>query len=81
MSNMQRRNRSSQEHRQRLGQAFEKENEDYLLVADTLGVNRSTARETVVRFFRGRIHELPRGGGNDSRVDDEIKACLKFFTN
>ncbi|CAB4027173.1 Hypothetical predicted protein, partial [Paramuricea clavata] len=37
-----RRNRISQEHRQRIVQAFENEDEDYLLVADTLGVNRST---------------------------------------
>ena len=49
---MQRRNRISQEHRQRIAQAFEEENEDYLLVADTLGVDRTTAREIVARFIR-----------------------------
>ena len=37
-----RHNRISQEHRQRIVQAFENEDEDYLLVADTLGVNWST---------------------------------------
>ena len=38
-------------------QAYENENEDCLLVADILGVNRSTARGIVARFIReGRIH-------------------------
>jgi Holliday junction resolvasome RuvABC DNA-binding subunit len=43
-----RRNRIAQEHRQIIVQAFENEDEDYLLVADTLGVNRSTARGIVL---------------------------------
>ena len=47
------RNRIPQEQRQRIVQAFENEDEDYLNVADTLGVNRSTAREIVARFIRG----------------------------
>ena len=38
------RNRIALEHRERMIRAFEDDNEDYLLVADTLGVNRSTAR-------------------------------------
>ena len=79
---MQRRNRISQEHRQRIAQAFEEENEDYLLVADTLGVDRSTAREIVARFIReGRKHELPGGERNNIRVDDEMKACREDILN
>lgn len=48
-----RRNRIPQEHRQRIVQSFENE-EDYLHVTDTLGVNRSTARGTVARYIRER---------------------------
>ena len=39
-----RRSRITQEQKQRIVQAYENEEEDYLPVADTLGVNRSTAR-------------------------------------
>ena len=53
---MPRRNRIPIEHRERIVRAFEDEAEDYLLVADTLGVNRSTARGIVARYIReGRI--------------------------
>ena len=77
-----RRNRISHDHRQRIVQAFEHENEDYLLVADTLGVNRSTARGIVARFIReGRIHELARGGRNNIRVDEEMQDCLEQIIN
>lgn len=38
-----RRNRIPNEHRERIVRAFEDPREDYLLVADMLGVNRSTA--------------------------------------
>ena len=43
---MPRRNRIILEQRERITciQAFENTNEDYLMVADTIGVNRSTAR-------------------------------------
>ena len=51
------------EHRERIVRAFEDEAEDYLLVADTLGVNRSTARGIAARYIRKRrIRERPRGG-------------------
>ena len=38
---------------------FEDEKEDYLVVTDTLGVNRSTARGIVARYTEraGRDHE------------------------
>ena len=69
---MPRRNRIPLEHRERIVRAFEDEQEDYLLVSDTLGVNRSTARGIVARYItEGRIQERPRGGRNNVRVDDE----------
>ena len=47
-------------------------------MADTLGVNRSTARGIVARYIRqGRIHERPLGGGNSVQVDDEMRGCIE----
>ena len=77
-----RRNRIPLEHREHIVRAFEDEDEDYLMVADTLVVNRSTARGIVVRHIReGRIHERPRGGRNHVRVDDEMRDCLGEIIN
>ena len=77
-----RRNRIPLEHRKRIVRAFEDEDEDYLMVANTLGVNRSTARGIVARYIReGRIHERPRGGRNHGRVDDEMRDCLEEIIN
>ena len=79
---MPRRNRISIEHREQIVRAFEDEAEDYLLVADTLGVNRSTARGIVARYIReGRIRERPRGGRNNVLVDDEMRQCLEDIIN
>ena len=79
---MPRRNRIPLEHRERIVRAFEDEEEDYLLVADMLGVNRSTARGIVARYIReGRIQERPRGGRNNVRVDDEMRDCLEQIIN
>ena len=77
---MPRRNRIPFEHRERLVRAFEDVNEDYLIVADTLGINRSTARSIVSRYVReGRIAERPRGGPNHVRVVNEMRdASMKF---
>ena len=70
------------EQRERIIRAFEDTNEDYLMVADTIGVNRSTARSIVARYIReGRIAERPRGGANNVRVDNEIKDCLNDILN
>ena len=72
------RNRMLLEQRQRIIQAFEDVSEDYLTVAATIGVNRSTARTIVARYLRGgRIAERPRGGANHVRVDDEMRNGLK----
>ena len=79
---MPRRNRIPLEHRERIVRAFEDEQEDYLLVADTLGVNRSTARGIVARYItEGRIQERPRGGRNNVRVDDEMRDSLEQIIN
>ena len=76
------RNKIALEHRERLIKAFEDDNEDYLLVADTLGVNRSTARGIVARYIReGRIAETPRGGRNHVRVDAAMRDCLNDILN
>ena len=79
---MPRRNRIPLKHRERIVRAFDDEEEDYLLVVDTLGVNRSTARGIVARYIReGRIREGPRGGRNNVRVDDEMRDCLEEIIN
>ena len=79
---MPRRNRISLEHRERIVRGFEDEEEDYLVVADTLGENRSTARGIVARYIREvRIQERPRGGRNNVRVDEEMRDCLEEIIN
>ena len=56
---MHRRRCISLEQRERLVRAFEDEHEDYLAVADTIGVNRSTAGGIVARYVReGRIADF-----------------------
>ena len=71
-----RRNRVPNEHRERIVRAFEDPHEDYLLVADLLGVNRSTTRGNCGNVREGRSHERPRGGRNNVKADDEMKECL-----
>ena len=81
---MPRKRRISLEHCERLVRAFEDcdEHEDYLAVADTIGVNRSTARGIVARYVReGRIVHRPRGGQNNVRVDEEMKECFSDIVN
>ena len=70
------------EQRQRSIQAFEDVSEDYLTVAATIGVNRSTARGIVARYLREvRIAERPREGANHVRVDYEMRNCLHDIIN
>ena len=53
-----------------------------LVVSDTIGVNKLTARGIVVRYAReGRIAERPRGGQNNVRVDEEMKESLSDIVN
>ena len=54
------RNRIPIEHRERIFRAFEDEAEDYLLVADTLVVNRSMAGEIVTQTLDGFLFPLCR---------------------
>ena len=50
--------------------------------ADTIGVNRSTARSIVARYIReGQIAERPRGGANNVRVDKKMNDCLNDILN
>ena len=73
-----RRRRIAQEDRKRIVRAFEEPEQDYLVVADTLGVNRSTARGIVARFIReNRVDERPRGGRNNVKVNEEMRQCLE----
>ena len=67
-------NRISLEQSERVVRAFENVHEDYLAVAEIIGVNRSTARGIVSRYVReGRIAKRPRGGANHVRVDDAMR--------
>ena len=70
------RNRISNEHRHRIVRAFEEKMDDYLLVADTLGINRSTVRGIKATYVReGRTEGRPRVGRNNVKVDDDMKDC------
>ena len=47
--------------------------ERIIRVADTIGVNRSTARSIIARYIcEGRITERPGRGANNHRVDNEM---------
>ncbi|PFX25816.1 hypothetical protein AWC38_SpisGene9520 [Stylophora pistillata] len=79
---MPRRNRIPLEHRERIMKGFEDKVEDYLVVADTFGVNRSTVKGFMARYIKeGRIEEIPRGGRNNVRVDEEMRDCLEEVIN
>ena len=70
-----RRNRITQEQRQRIVQPYENGDEDYLLVADTLRVNRSTARG----MYSGTFHQR-RTNTFQWRSQPDIWSCkCKFF--
>ena len=77
-----RRQRVSLENRECLIRAFNDPAQDYLSVADTIGVNRSTARGIVRRHLQERqIAERPRDGPNHRKVDDEMKQCIEEILN
>ena len=59
---MPRRNRIHLEHRERIVRAFEDEQEGYLLVADTLGVNRFNGKG-----YRGALHHRRQNSGETKR--------------
>ena len=75
------RNRIPNEVRERLVRSFEDPTEGYLMVADTLGVNRSTARGILTWYIgEGKVQERPRGGRKNVKVDDDIKQWLNDTT-
>ena len=56
------RNQIPNEVRERLVRSYEDPTEDYLMVADTLGVNSSTARGILTRYIReSRTPQLESG--------------------
>ena len=75
-------NRIPPEDRSRLINAFEGHHVDYLELADTLGINQSTARSIEATYLRsGRREQLPRGGAHNGKVDDDMRACLQHIVN
>ena len=71
-------NRISDVDRRRLVEAFEGNNQDYLELADNLGIKRSTARSIVRTYLEtGRANKLPRGGAHNSKMDEEMKNFLR----
>lgn len=64
--------------RNRIIDAFLSDDSDYLVVADTLGVKRQTARSIVVTYLRdNRRDAIQRGGGRPLKTDQEMKDCLQ----
>ena len=61
--------------------AFEND-QDYIEVAETLGVKRQTARSIIVVFLRqGRRDAIPRRGYRPSKVDGEMRDSLQEILN
>ena len=59
-------------------QGTEEQDQDYLALADTLAINRSTARSIIARYLReGRIEEQPRGGRLHVRFDADMTRCIQ----
>ncbi|XP_030846747.1 uncharacterized protein LOC115926220 [Strongylocentrotus purpuratus] len=63
--------------RGRLAEAFDNQ-QDYLQLADTLGINRSTARSIVATYVdTGRVQKLPRGGARNVKMDVDMRNHLE----
>ena len=64
--------------RGRLIEAFEDNHADYIELADTLGIKRSTARSIVATYLRtGRHEKLPTGEAHNTKVDEEMRDELE----
>ncbi len=63
--------------RERLVNAF-RQGRDWLNVADTLGINRQSARNIIVKFRRnGEVVQRPRGGARRIKMDQQmIEFCV-----
>ena len=82
MAARRRRQRVRLENRECFIRAFNDPVQDYLSVADTLGINRSTARGIVRRHLpEGQIAERPCGGPNHRKVDQEMVQCIEDIVN
>ena len=70
-------NNVSNQDRNRIIDAFEND-QDYIKVAETLGVKRQTARSIIIVFLhQGRHDAIPRRGYCPSEVDDEMRDSLQ----
>ena len=66
--------------RNRLIDAFEADDADYLQVADTLGIKHSTARSIIGIYLRdGRRNKLPKGGPVNQKIDDDMRNALQRY--
>ena len=79
LSSMSRRNRVSDTDRMRIITAYEN-NQDYVALADSLSINRDTARSIVrVWMTESRVERRPQGGARNVRMDREmINALLEI---
>ena len=79
LSSMSRRNRVSDTDRMRIITAYEN-NQDYVALADSLSINRDTARSIVrVWMTEGGVERRPQGGARNVRMDREmINALLEI---
>ena len=72
-------NQIGQEDKERLVLAYKAPEQDYLAIADNLGINRSTARGIVAQYLReNRVDERPRGGRNHVKADDEVRRVTRL---
>ena len=78
-----RRNRILLEQRERIVRAFEDTNEDYLMVADTIGVNRSTKyRRNIDYFMVGERVRFLFTSCEESQTNEQVfeRVRLRFCT-
>ena len=67
-----RRNRVSDKNWGEIVRAYEVATEDYLHVADALGMNRSMTRSIIALYIReGRVDQRTRSGRNHMKIDDK----------
>ena len=70
--------RVSQINRERLIEAFEGNEQDYLELAVNLNINKSTARSIVATYLKtGRRQTLARGRTTHNKMDDEMQTHLQ----
>ena len=73
---MSRRSLVSNTDRSRIVAAYEN-NEDFVALADSLNINRDTARSIVrVWMAEGRVERMAQGGARNVRVDEDMVATI-----